>query len=103
MKQEVNFNYSPITGLVSWSFINETAIDYDYSRDKGRTVTFGSGKEPIKLRQLIASKAKYLSKVSNGNYTTLRKIFVEAYNAGGIEAVDVIYKESLLRIYKSLN
>lgn len=99
----INFYYDPVLGLTNFSFKDETPIGYNYSKQKAGWVTFNNGKESMKLRQFIKWRATELSKVSNGSYNSLRGVFIEAYNIGGVEAIEIIYKEAVLKILKSLN
>lgn len=97
----INFEYSPITGLVSWDF-GVPLSTYNYARDKKKYVIFSNGKEKEKLRAYIRSKASFLAKMSKGNVLEIRKIFIEAYNIEGVKAVDMIYNQSIIKLLDNL-
>ena len=94
------FYYDVILGLVFWSF--DEPVSFNYSKDKEKWVTFNNGKDKMKLRKFIHKKSSNLSMVSMGNTIPLKRIFIEAYDLGGIEAVEKVYNHSLNKILDSI-
>jgi len=93
----IRFDYNVITGLAGWDFGN-TGVIYNYYKDKKKYVIFTNGKKPIKLRQYIRDKAEKLSSISMGNYSEIRRIFIEAYNIEGVVAINMVYNKSVSKI-----
>lgn len=95
------FYYDAVLGLVYWDFSEKK--DYDYARDNKRWVSYNVNKPKVKLRQYIGEKAEKLASISMATAPTLKKIFIEAYNIEGIDAVDRVYNEAVKRVIKSVN
>ena len=97
----VRFYYDAILGLVHWDF--SEPLTQTYSEDKHKWVTFNNGSDKKKLRQYISDKANRIAFLSMAKSPILKRIFIEAYDLGGIEAVDKVYQDTIKKLIKSAN
>ncbi len=92
------FEYDVILGLVAWEFKPQ---QYHYSIEKNQWVIFNGGRKKVKLRNYIHEKADIIASFSKSNVIQIKKLFIEAYNLGGIPAVDRAYQATVDKLIES--